>query len=72
MNCQRCGRENVTLTGSYFNMEMICTSVCDKNERAHPGFNEARRIENEEVRKGNMNFKGVGLPKELEVQNGNN
>jgi len=46
---------------------MICTDECDKNERAHPGFAEARRIENEAVRAGNLNYPGIGLPKELEV-----
>ena len=65
--CDRCGKENTALTGSYFNTQMICTDECDKKERAHPGFAEARRIENEEVRKGNLNYEGIGLPKELEV-----
>jgi hypothetical protein len=38
---------------------------CLDRERKHPMFEEAVRVENEEVRKGNLKFKGIGKPKDL-------
>ena len=52
------------MTGSYFNTQMICTS-CDTKERKHPDYDQAVRIETEQVLKGNLNYEGIGLPKEL-------
>jgi hypothetical protein len=43
---------------------MICTS-CDAKERKHPDYERAVRIETEQVLKGNLNYEGIGLPKEL-------
>lgn len=57
--CDRCGKEAFALTGSYFNMEMICLA-CDKEEREDPRFEEARRAEHEAVRRGDFNFRGIG------------
>ena len=62
--CDRCAGETVCTTGSYFNLEIICTE-CDDRESAHPRYEEARRIEAAEVARGNYNFPGVGLPQEL-------
>lgn len=62
--CERCGKETIMTTMSWFNTEIICGD-CDKAERAHPDFERARLAETAEVMKGNMNFRGVGLPAEL-------
>ena len=43
---------------------MICTS-CDTKERKHPDYERAVRIETEQVLKGNLNYEGIGLPREL-------
>lgn len=68
MICDRCGQETWGFTGSYFNCEVICLERCMPAERAHPLFEEARRIETEAVMRGDMNFPGVGLPPELKVE----
>jgi hypothetical protein len=52
------------VTGSYFNTETICDD-CEVREKAHPQYAEAKRIENEEVRKGNYNYRGIGKPVDL-------
>jgi len=62
--CERCKKPTHTTTGSYFNTQMICTS-CDAKERKHPDYERAVRIETEQVLKGNLNYEGIGLPKEL-------
>lgn len=59
-NCDRCQSETKTLTGSWFNTQMICPR-CEKIESKHPRFEEAKRREQEEVKKGNFNFEGIGL-----------
>lgn len=65
MKCDRCGSETNIHTTSWFNEQRICP-VCRKEELAHPQINEAKRIENEHVLKGERNFKGVGLPQDLQ------
>ncbi len=49
---------------SYFNTDFICLD-CEEKERTHPAYAEAKRIEEEQVRQGNLNFKGVGKPPDL-------
>lgn len=61
MTCDRCGNQVMGVTGSYFNTETICFTCADL-ERKHPEFEEARRVENEAVARGDYNFPGVGLP----------
>lgn len=61
MICDRCRTETVGSTGSIFNTQQICLG-CAETERAHPGYEEAARRENEAVRRGDFNFLGVGLP----------
>ncbi len=68
MNCDRCGNETKSHTTSWFNTEDICPT-CQTAEEAHPELKAAKRKEAEEVLKGNHNYEGVGLPKEL--QHGN-
>ena len=58
--CDRCFKKTTTTTGSYFNLQMICMD-CYETEKKNPRYEEARRIENEQVLKGNYNFKGIGL-----------
>lgn len=64
MTCDRCGRESLTHTGSWFNLEQICLQ-CSKQEKAHPLFEEAQRVERAAVKQGDHNFPGIGLPAEL-------
>ena len=65
MKCDRCGRETTGTTMSWFNTEIICLDVCDPEERAHPMFEEARRIETEHTLNGDTHFPGIGLPPDL-------
>lgn len=64
MRCERCGGTSSFSTGSWFNTEQICLE-CAERERAHPRFEEARRVEREAVRNGDFNFPGIGLPSDL-------
>jgi hypothetical protein len=61
--CNRCREEVTVTTMSYFNEDTICME-CNKQERAHPDFKKAQAAEHAEVRSGNYNFGGVGLPKD--------
>lgn len=62
--CDRCGQEAAGTTMSYFNLETICLD-CDRKERAHPLFEAARQAEEEALRRGDLNFPGIGLPPDL-------
>ena len=64
MKCGRCGREAPFLTGSYFDAEMICPD-CEERERQHPLYGQARAAEAEAVRRGDLNFPGLGRPDDL-------
>jgi hypothetical protein len=59
--CERCGCEASSSTGSWFNTEQIC-SCCREDEEGHPDYGYAREVEEDAVRKGDLNFKGVGWP----------
>ena len=63
-HCDRCKKQSLSLTMSYFNTEMIC-NICDVKEHNHPDFEQARTTEFEKVKNGNYNFLGVGKPKDL-------
>ena len=58
--CERCFKETMITTMSYFNMQMICMG-CEKKEKELPKYAEAKKAENDAVRGGNYNFKGIGL-----------
>ena len=58
--CQRCSSETNTHTMSVFDVALICME-CAERERLHPKYSWARKVEEEEVKKGNFNFTGVGL-----------
>lgn len=62
--CDRCKAETKVLRMSFFNTEMCC-EACLKHESKHPDYKKAKRIELEEVRKGNYNFVGIGKPYDL-------
>lgn len=64
MICDRCGKESSFSTGSYFDTSQVCME-CDKAEREHPDFEKARAVELEHVKRGDFNFRGVGLPADL-------
>jgi len=49
---------------SYFNTQTICPK-CEEKERQHPKFKEAQEAEMRQVRQGNFNFGGIGLPSDL-------
>jgi hypothetical protein len=49
---------------SFFNTQMVCKE-CETKEKNHPDYQKARETEEAEVRKGNYNFPGIGLPKDL-------
>lgn len=60
--CSRCGG---SLAGgriqSMFDDACICLA-CKDAERKHPDYRKAADAELAEVRKGNMNFAGIGYP----------
>lgn len=63
--CDRCGEDTRGMTTvSFFNTQEICLA-CDKEERAHPRFEEARKADEAACRTGNFNFEGIGLPSGL-------
>jgi len=64
MNCERCQSETRVHIVSYFNTQSICPR-CEAIEQRHPRYAEAKRKEKIEVLKGNYNYEGVGLPKDL-------
>ena len=65
--CDRCPKESHFTSMSYFNTQMICPE-CEEKEQKHPKYEEARAKEWEEVKKGNYNYKGIGLPADLEYR----
>lgn len=62
--CDRCHKKSNTFRGSWFNEQMICPE-CAKKEENHPDFYKAKAADFEAVAKGNYNFPGIGLPKDL-------
>jgi len=64
MRCDRCGKISNRFQTSYFNTEKCCPE-CLKTEQAHPQYKKAKEVERQAVLKGDYNFPGIGLPKEL-------
>lgn len=64
MKCDRCNTPTTSYKMSFFNTDMICKE-CETKEKNHPDYQKARETEEAEVRKGNYNFPGIGLPKDL-------
>ena len=67
MKCDRCGIPTTVTQMSLFNTDMCC-EVCTEIERAHPDFPKARACELDQLLKGNYNFPGIGLPKDLQIK----
>lgn len=56
--CDRCGKKTNSMIMSYLNTQMLCED-CEKKEKQHPRYEEARRVEAEQVRSGNYNYPGL-------------
>ena len=56
--CERFYKETSVTIMSYFNTQIICLG-CEKEEQQDPRYAEAKRAENEAVRQGDYNFRGV-------------
>jgi len=67
--CERCRQPSQLFTGSIFNEQLVCVP-CVVKEREHPAFPRAVAAEEAAVRRGNMNFPGIGLPPDLEPPRG--
>ena len=59
--CDRCGRELTIRTMSRFNEDVLCPD-CEREERQHPDYQKAADAELAAVRRGDMNFPGIGWP----------
>ena len=58
-NCDRCGQSlSDGRTMSAFNEDCICIP-CANKEKRDPEYAKARQAENEEIKKGNYNYKGL-------------
>lgn len=63
-NCDRCGKQTAITICSQFNTEGLCMQ-CKKEEEDHPHFHHALKAEQKQIKAGNYNFKGIGLPADL-------
>lgn len=63
-HCGRCGKKLTVRITSMFNTDTICLD-CKKKEEAHPAYERARKAEQDAVRRGDMNFPGIGKPQDL-------
>ncbi len=64
--CDRCGgslKDGRTM--SMFNTDCIC-SKCKEEETKRPDYNKAVDADNNEIKKGNYNFEGIGYKTEGE------
>ena len=64
--CQRCFKLSDFHIMSMFDVSLICRSCMD-SEKSHPDYPKAQFAEIESVKKGMMNFEGIGCPKDLEM-----
>lgn len=62
--CDRCQEPTNTLIMSMFNTEMICPK-CKKREKQSPMYEQAVAADIAQIKKGNYNFPGIGLPDDL-------
>ena len=63
-NCERCNKSTGILIISMFNTEEICLK-CKQKEKEHPDYKKAVKADEEAIRRGNYNFKGIGKPNDL-------
>ena len=59
--CDRCCRELTVRVMSRFNTDTLCPE-CEQDERRHPDYQKATAAELEAVRRGDLNFPGIGWP----------
>lgn len=65
--CDRCGGSlDGGRTMSMFNDDCICMK-CKEEERKHKDYKKAQDAEINQVRQGNYNYKGIGLPNKNEA-----
>ncbi len=54
-----------------FNAQIICLS-CHEIEKDHPSYGVANKADINQIKKGNFNFGGIGLPSDLATQQNSN
>lgn len=60
-NCDRCGKSlKDGRIMSMYNEQTICME-CKKKESRRADYSKAVKADHDEIRKGNYNFKGIGL-----------
>jgi hypothetical protein len=59
-HCDRCGKFLDVRIMSMFNEDVICLD-CKEKETHHPDYEKASLADLEEIKKGNYNFKGIGM-----------
>lgn len=60
-NCDRCGKPTGGQTiQSMYNEDIICMN-CKEEEKGRDDYDDAVKADNEEIKKGNYNFKGIGF-----------
>lgn len=58
--CDRCGAKLEFRIMSMFNTDVICLD-CKEKEKHRTDYKRAVETDHEQIRKGNYNFKGIGL-----------
>jgi len=58
-NCQRCRAPSQVHTMSIFDVALICMDCADR-EQEHNKYLDAQRAEREAIKRGDMNFPGIG------------
>lgn len=64
MKCDRCKQYSAGTIMSMFNMDTLCMP-CKELEITHPKYQDAVDAEKEALSNGNMNYPGIGKPKDL-------
>lgn len=59
--CDRCGTPTGVTRMSMFNTQDLCPACVDE-ERGHPDYDHACKVEGDAVLAGDYNFPGVGWP----------
>lgn len=65
--CDRCSGYANPYQMSRFNTDKCCMK-CIRLEKKHPRYQDAYEAELAEVNRGNHNFVGIGLPRDLAIQ----
>ena len=62
--CAWCKGEANPNTMSYFSKDTICSN-CKNLEEKHPMYGKAQKVEIEQIKLGNFNYEGIGVPNDL-------